>query len=244
VHAEDSSSANVNYVLLRMKICGMKQTLPGVVEITPDTGSAFFLRISYLSLVKEEQLVPAVSEQTLFSTVPFTPADKTDDTAAAREPGMLTDEEAADLLHAALVYSAECAAMTYLARAEQSRFGLTQKLLHKGVDKHALSQALDYLEQIHYLDDGRFASAWLRSRSIDHAEGKIRLAAELASRGIQKETAANALKEFFTEHEELELCRKAYQKLGRRFHDEEKIRASLMRSGFTVTEIRTVLAER
>ena len=196
-----------------MEIRGIKQTLPGVMEITPDAGSAFFLRTVYLKQVKEEALVP----------------------------GVFSDEEAADILHAALVYSAEVAAMTYLARAEQSRFGLTQKLLHKGIDKHAVAEALDYLESVHYLDDGRFAAAWLRSRSIDHAEGRIRLSAELAGRGISKEDSKTALDEFFSEHDEAALCRKAYKKCVRIHKDEDKVRASLLRSGFTSAEIKAVL---
>ena len=207
-----------------MKICGIKQTLPGVVEVTPDTGSAFFLRISYLKQVKEEQLLyisyGAAAEQ---RSVEF------------------SDEEAADILNAALVYSAEVAAMTYLARAEQSRFGLTQKLLHKSIDKHAVSEALDYLESVHYLDDERFAAAWLRSRSIDHAEGRIRLSAELASRGISKQVANSVLKEFFSEHDEQELCERAYRKCIRVKKDDEKIRSALLRNGFTSGEIKKVM---
>src|SRR5574344_2015071 len=234
-----------------MKICGIKQTLPDVYEITPDAGSAFFLRAIYLRQVSAGRLAVA----------PDCCADAggaagvcTDDVApdgdsdvggecAAGMPGVFSDEEAADILHAALVYSAEVAAMTYLARAEQSRFGLTQKLLHKGIDKHAVAEALDYLENVHYLDDERFASAWLRSRSIDHAEGRVRLSAELAGRGIPKEAANAALKDFFSEHDESELCRRAYKKCVRLQRDEDKTRAALMRSGFTSSEVRAVLRE-
>ena len=75
-------------------------------EITPSVGSAFFLRASYLSLLTEENL---------FAGAEF------------------SDEEASDLLNAAIVYGAEFAAMTYLARAEHCRAGLERKLLKKGL---------------------------------------------------------------------------------------------------------------
>ena len=124
-----------------------------------------------------------------------------------------SEEESEDLLEAALVFSAERLAMNYLARAEQCRAGLTRKLIAKGLDKKVIFPALDYLESVKYLDDYRFAGAWLRNRSIDHAEGRIKLSAELAARGVDKTAAVKALDEFFESTDELELCRRAYSRL-------------------------------
>ena len=216
VLVEDSSSASVNHFILKMIIQELKQTLSGVYEITPEAGSAFFLRATYLNSVSEERL--CIHET-------------------------FTDEETADILNAALIYSVEVAAMSYLSRAEHCRSALTAKLLKKGMDKDAIDSALDYLESIHYLDDGRFAGAWLRSRSIDHVEGRIRLSAELAVRGINRSIARNALDEFFATHDEHELCRIALNKCLRQKKSEEKIYASLQRSGFSIKEIRSVLNE-
>lgn len=191
--------------------------MPGVCEITQDAGSAFFLRIDYLTLLSEERL---------FSL-----------------KGAVSDEEGEDILHAALCYSAEMAAMNYLARMEHCRFGLYQKLIKKGIEKNAVNRALDYLESIQYLDDERFAEAWLRSRSIDHYEGRRKLSSELASRGVDKEAIGNALDEFFESHDQLEICAKAYRKVLRFQKDENKIKASLMRSGFSYNEISFVMKQ-
>ena len=185
-------------------------------EITPSVGSAFFLRACYLSLLAEENL--------------FAGAE-------------LSDEEASDLLNAAVVYSAEFAAMTYLARAEHCRAGLERKLLKKGIEKSAVKKALDYLEQCGSLSDERFAGAWLRSRSIDHAEGRIRLAAELASRGVDRVASKKALDEFFSEKDELEICRRAYKKCRLFKNDLDKIKASLVQKGFTLKQIGIVISE-
>lgn len=192
------------------------QTLQGVYEITPDAGSAFFLRSEYLSHVDPERL---------------------------RAGAEFNDEESADILNAALIYSAEFAAMTYLARAEHCRYGLTQKLLKKEIDKKAVETALDYLERVHYLDDQRFAGAWLRTRAIDHAEGRIRLAAELASRGVERNAAKQALDEFFEDHDQMDICRRALKKLRAVKRDPEKIRNSLMQKGFSIREIDAVMKE-
>ena len=169
-----------------MLIREMVQTLQGVCEITPGAGSAFFLRKEYLSLVDPERICAGAE---------------------------FNDEETSDILNAALIYSAEYAAMTYLARAEHCRAALTQKLIKKNIDRKAIEPALDYLEGVRYLDDERFAGAWLRTRSIDHAEGRIRLAAELASRGVDRNAAKKALDEFFSDHDEMEICRRAYRKV-------------------------------
>lgn len=185
-------------------------------EITPSVGSAFFLRVCYLSLLTEENL--------------FAGAE-------------LSDEEASDLLNAAVVYGAEFAAMTYLARAEHCRAGLERKLLKKGIEKSAVKKALDYLEQCGNLSDERFAGAWLRSRSIDHAEGRIRLAAELASRGVGRSASKKALDEFFLEKDELEICRRAYKKCQLFKKDTDKIKASLIQKGFTLKQIGIVVSE-
>lgn len=194
----------------------MVQTLQGVYEITPDAGSAFFLRKEYLSLVDSERICAGAE---------------------------FNDEETSDILNAALIYSAEYAAMTYLARAEHCRAALTQKLLKKNIEKKAIEPALDYLESVRYLDDERFAGAWLRTRSIDHAEGRIRLAAELASRGVNRTAAKNALDEFFSEHDEMDICRRAYRKARVLKSDPDKIKASLVQKGFTLREIDAVIKE-
>lgn len=199
-----------------MLIREMVQTLHGVYEITPVAGSAFFLRTEYLSLVDSERICAGAE---------------------------FNDEETADILNAALVYSAEYAAMTYLARAEHCRYALTQKLFKKQIDKKAIDAALDYLESVHYLDDQRFAGAWLRTRSIDHAEGRIRLAAELTGRGVERTAAKKALDEFFSEHNELDICARAYRKIRNLKKDTEKIKSSLVQKGFTLKEIETVMKE-
>ena len=200
-----------------MLIREMVQTLQGVCEITPGAGSAFFLRKEYLSLVDPERICAGAE---------------------------FNDEETSDILNAALIYSAEYAAMTYLARAEHCRAALTQKLIKKNIDRKAIEPALDYLEGVRYLDDERFAGAWLRTRSINHAEGRIRLAAELASRGVDRNAAKKALDEFFSDHDEMEICRRAFRKVRNLKSDPDKIKASLVQKGFTLKEIDAVLKEK
>ena len=208
----------------------------GVYEITPDSGSAFFLRTEYLTYVGEDKLQPVKGglgeTDSLFAQ---------DEALEKGMQGVLTDEEAADLLNAALVFSAERVAMSYLARAEHCRFMLKQKLLRKGIDKNSIKKSLDFLETTGALDDVRFAGAWLRSRYIAHAEGRRKLEGELLKRGLSKDVAKIALDDFFSSHSESELCKRAYKKCLRIQKDPSKIYSSLQRLGFSGQQIKKVL---
>jgi len=204
VHAEDSSSANANFSVCIDKIEG---TSAGVLKVYLSDGPSFFVRDAYLEAFP----------------------------VGSCESGAVLDEEAsAALLHAARVYLAERAAMEYLSRAEHTRFALTVKLRNakKGFSVAEVTPALAYLEERGLLDDGRFASAWLRNRSIHQSEGRQKLLAGLVSRGVDMGVARKALQEFFGTADERELCMKAAEKLKRTGKAPEKMQAALMRKGF------------
>ena len=184
----------------------------GMFKLTPEEGSAFFVRKEYLPEGLFERLDVGVE---------------------------LGEEETDSLLDAGLTCAVELKAVSYLARAEQSRFGLTRKLIEKKYDKKYVEAALTYLEGRGYLSDLRFATAWLNTRKINHFEGRSRLAAELASRGIARDVAGKALDEFFTENDEDEICRKAYEKLSKS-KSGEKLTAALMRAGFSLKQIKII----
>ena len=192
----------------------VESSYSGMFKLTPEEGSAFFVRKEYLP----EGLFERINVGLEFD-----------------------DEETDSLLDAGLTCAVELKAVGYLARAEQSRFGLTRKLIEKKYDKKYVEAALTYLEWRGYLSDLRFATAWLNIRKINHYEGRSRLAAELAARGIARDVANKALDEFFTENDEDELCRKAYEKLSKSKAD-EKLIAALLRSGFSMKQIKSIIS--
>ena len=184
----------------------------GMFKVAPEEGSAFFVRADYLP-------------DGLFDRI---------DTGAD-----FNETETESLLDAGLTCAVELKAVGYLARAEQSRFGLTRKLIEKKYDKKYVEAALTYLEGRGYLSDLRYATAWLNTRKINHYEGRSRLAAELAARGIARDVATAALDEFFSENDEDEICRKAYEKLSKSKFG-EKLTAALMRAGFSLKMIKHI----
>ncbi len=186
----------------------------GMFRIEPTEGPAFFVRKEYLPSLDFDLL----------------------------EPGEDFNEQQTDeLLDAGLICAVELKAVGYLARAEQSRFGLTQKLVNKKYDKKYIYAALTYLEGRGYLSDLRFAQAWLHDRRINHFEGRTKLAAELGARGIGREVAAAALDEFFEENDEGEICSKAYEKFVKQGKEGEKLIAAMMKAGFSYKMIKTVV---
>ena len=192
----------------------VESSYSGMFKLTPEEGSAFFVRKEYLP-------------EGLFERI---------------DVGVEFDETDTDsLLDAGLTCAVELKAVGYLARAEQSRFGLTRKLIEKKYDKKYVEAALTYLEWRGYLSDLRFATAWLNTRKINHYEGRSRLSAELTARGIARDVANKALDEFFTENDEDELCRKAYEKLSKSKAD-EKLIAALLRSGFSMKQIKSIIS--
>ena len=183
------------------------------MEITTVSGPAFFIRTLYLSLIQPEEIVDSAE--------------------------FLEDKEE-ELVDAGLCFAVEQKALDYLNRSEQYRMGLTAKLTAKGFSKFHINKALDYLEGKKYLDDRRFAGVWLRNRAITHAEGRTKLAMELASRGIDKAYIKEALDEFFEENSEEEICVRAYKKCVKIKKDEDKINSYLIKNGFSIKLIQKV----
>lgn len=186
------------------------------MQITTVLGPSFFVRTVYLSQVSEDELV---------------------------EGAEFTDEKEEELVDAGLCFGAEQKALDLLNRSEQYRLGLTSKLMKKGFGKFHINKALDYLESKNYLDDRRFARVWLNNRKITHAEGRVRLSMELASRGISREYIEDALDEYFSENDEEELCRRAYRKCIKIKKSSEKVTAYLLKCGFALKLIEKIEKE-
>ena len=187
----------------------------GMFKVAPEEGSAFYIRKDYLP----EGLFDRIDVGVDFD-----------------------DDETDSLLDAGLTCAVELKAVGYLARAEQSRFGLTRKLIEKKFDKKYVEAALTYLEGRGYLSDLRYATAWLNTRRVNHYEGRSRLSAELAARGIARDVANKALDEFFNENDEDEICRKAYAKASKT-KSGDKLTAALIRQGFTLKQIKAAQEE-
>jgi len=113
---------------------------------------------------------------------------------AALAAGTELDEAGeAALRLAAEAREAEKRGLALLARAEQSAFMLKVKLGSRGFSGRAVSLALERLAERGWLDEARFARAYVASRLARRAEGPASLAAALRARGVDEETARSAI---------------------------------------------------
>lgn len=99
-------------------------------------------------------------------------------------PRLTETENAAD--------AARKQALDMLARREHSGAELRAKLTAKGFPSEIIRAALMELRQSGWLDDARFAEAFIRARS-DRGYGPARIRAELKERGIDDDLISSYL---------------------------------------------------
>lgn len=196
-------------------ITAVEHTLDGYVKLTVAIAGVYVVREEYLDVVLPDKLC---------------------------EGYVLEGLEAEDVGMAMQCVVAERCARALLNRAEQYTLGLEQKLAKKGLGRKAISKALCYLEQSGELSDTRFAKAYLvshRTRGI----GRAKLAAALATKGIDRHIAEDALDAFYKEYPEEEMCRRALQKSVRLGKAGDALMARMIRSGFKQSMVRKILQD-
>ncbi|MGH8076011.1 MAG: recombination regulator RecX [Lysobacter sp.] len=131
-------------------------------------------------------------------------------------------------------------ALGLLSRREHSRKELTRKLVAKGVPSEDVEVAVGKLANAGWQDDVRFAESLVRCR-VSGGYGPLRIRAELATHGLDRETIAAALDTFEGNWAEnaRDLVRRRY---GESVVDDLKLRRKaadlLMRRGFDAASLR------
>jgi regulatory protein len=84
-------------------------------------------------------------------------------------------------------------ALRLLEKRLRSRAELETALRRRGVPAEDVIAVLGGLRRIGWIDDARFARAWIRDRLALRPSGHRRLRAELLARGVSSENAEDAL---------------------------------------------------
>jgi regulatory protein len=98
-------------------------------------------------------------------------------------------------------------ALARLSAAPRSRAELAQTMAKRGVPEDVTGRVLDRFCEVGLVDDAAFARAWVQSRQPGRGLARRALATELRRRGIDPETAADALEEV-TDHDEIAAARR------------------------------------
>ena len=108
-----------------------------------------------------------------------------------------------------LFKKAKAHAFRFLSYRERSHWELAQYLKKKEYSHPMIQQTLDYLTELDYINDQRFALQWSQFKINKNKIGKSRLHMELSGKGIDKaiiETTLNAIYEDNPEKDLAEQC--------------------------------------
>lgn len=103
-------------------------------------------------------------------------------------------------------------ALSYLEHRERSAFEVKSHLVSKGFQEEEIEEELLSLKALHYIDDSRYCSDYIRY-GAGKGRGPVRLQAELAEKGIDAALIRDALEESFDRQTEREAAMKEALKL-------------------------------
>ena len=135
--------------------------------------------------------------------------------------------------------------LALLARSMHSRRGLALKLRRAGFATAPVTQALQRLDDLGYLDDIGFARLWVRGRVERGGDGRARVLAGLLSRGVSRQDAQAAVAAEYPPEREAEICRALAARLAQQLpagdRGATRVARQLARRGFPNHRVLQVL---
>ena len=119
--------------------------------------------------------------------------------------------------------------LTSRARSEQE---VRTRLAQRGHSADDIDEAVDFLYEYRYLDDGQFCAAFIHDKVRFSPCGRNKLAYELGQKGVDGATIEEALAEHFSEEDEEALAQRLWQKKAAQTTDPIKIKRYLAGKGF------------
>ncbi len=146
------------------------------------------------------------------------------------EEGSLTTEEAVELARETV--------LRILTAAPKSRRELEQSLGRKGYPEHVVTPVLDRFDEVGLVDDAGYAEMVVRTRHAERGLARRAIAVELRRRGIDDETAVDALDQIDDEDEREAAQRLAHKLVARTRGQERDARvrraaSALARKGYS-----------
>ena len=103
-------------------------------------------------------------------------------------------------------------ALKYLSYRDRSKWEITQYLEKKQHSHLVIKQTLEYLENLDYVDDQRFAMQWGQFNINKKKLGRNRLYLELLNKGIDREPLENILSTLYEKNPEIQLAKECASK--------------------------------
>jgi regulatory protein len=140
-------------------------------------------------------------------------------------------------------------AMKALERRLHSRAELAKKLARDEYPPELVGRVLDQLEELGYVNDQRFAETRAESAARHKHHGQNRARMELAKRGVDRETARQAIENVYDQHDSAATARDLASRKMRSLSSLEpavarrRLYGMLLRRGFDYDTIKPVVEE-
>lgn len=160
----------------------------------------------------------------------------------------LEENEWMDLLTQEEEAKARQRALAYIGYKPRTRAEVERYLKEKGFETEPITSAIAWLQSYGYIDDRKFAKAWVEERRRTKGKGIYAIRHELQAKGIDEGWIAEALATI-TDEDELQLARQwAHKRYERVTHlkweqIERRIGSFLSRKGFSYACITEILRE-
>lgn len=133
------------------------------------------------------------------------------------------------------------AALRYIAMRQRSEWEITSYLERKGAEPALQTQILSKLSDYGYVDDEKFAAAWVENRRLLRPISKRKLQQELKVKRVSNEVIEKVLQG--DETDELAVLKALIIKKQSRYPDRLKLMQYLARQGFQYDDIKTAISE-
>lgn len=130
-----------------------------------------------------------------------------------------------------------------LSRRPRSVWEMQDYLRRKDYDEQLISDIVNRLKEQGYLNDRKFAEAWIANRRLLKKTSKRRLFQELKQKRVDEHIISDVLEEDETDESEVLRELIAKKRTQSRYQDQEKLIAYLARQGFNYGDIKAALEE-
>lgn len=162
----------------------------------------------------------------------------------------ITEARVRELEHEDLLWKARESALNLLSFRARSANELRRRLRQKGFTDEVVDACVSQLVERGMVDDTSFAEMFVRDRVRFRPRGSRRLVQELRAKGVDSETAADAIEEVMAREDvsELDLAREAVAKWSRRSAEDpqrarRRLYGFLVRRGFGGETVRQIMEE-
>lgn len=160
-----------------------------------------------------------------------------------RQDEYICDEVYHEIVEEVLVKRAKLRAMNILQRSDQSEKMLRDKLAAGMYPQEVIDNTIEYVKKYGYIDDSRYAYNYVNAKS--RVKSRKVIMAELKNRGISEEMISQLYCDRSPDEEDLLiqklLQKKKYNRESASYEEKMKIKAYLMRKGFSMDRISAMM---